>query len=72
MTERHANAGGDELCDESRRHDFGRQGNEQHAIARRRQHRELVRGRLPDLTRIVHARLFAGEVRALEVNAENA
>ena len=58
MTERYANAGCDELGDESRRHDFGRQGHEQHAVARRRQHRKFVRGRGSDLAWVVHAGFF--------------
>ena len=71
MTKRHAYSGGGEFCDEPGRHHFGCQGHHQHAATRSGQHRQLVgRGR-PELALIVHARLFAGQVRALEVKADN-
>ena len=72
MAERDANAGRDELCDETRRHHFGRQGDQQHAFARRRQQREIVLAWRPDMPHVVHARLFRRQIRSFEVDPEDA
>ena len=68
MTERHANAGPDEPRDEACRHHFRRQGHEQYSVARRSQQREIVRTRLADLPRVMHARLVGRQIRPFEVD----
>ena len=72
MPERHANAGRHQLCDEPRRHDLRRQGDQQNSLARRSQDGEVVRARPPDAARVVHAGLFGRQKRPLEVKPEHA
>ena len=72
MAQRHADAGRDEARDETRRDHFRRQGHEQRAVARCGQHCEVIRRGLPEAPLVVHARPLAGEIRAFQMQAENA
>ena len=72
MTERHPNPRSRQLRDEALRHLLGRQGDEGHAVAQRRQQIEVARLRTPEHAPIVHAGLVRGQKRPLVMKPDHA
>jgi hypothetical protein len=72
MAERDTHASACQLADKVGGHLFGRQGDKGHAATTRRHQLQIIRGRMPDVARRVHAGSFRGQKRTFQMNAENA
>ena len=72
MTERHPNSHTRQPRDEALRHLLGRQGDEGHGVAQRRQQIEVARLQTAEHAPIMHAGLVRGQKRSLVVKPDHA